>query len=286
MANQFEFKLPNGQLVYTGNQEPETMPLSFKEYPETSIRSIDDIAEIVKNDKRATSREKMRNYIRNQGRRSSCNAYMAAWMLCRVIFNQTGIWHDLAPEFLYMLINGGKDNGSMLDDGMVKVTDEGICQRTYIPYEAYQQRTIGMEQWRMATQNAKNYRAYECYQMPTSSMEKCYLAMLSCIAGRGCVGTAVHVGNNYMRSGITAGVDRGVGNHAVPGDDIVLKTPRPKSIEDFDIVSPQSWGKDFADKGFTDLNYRHFQQTYKVHAFYGMRSAVATADQVSETRIR
>ena len=45
---------------------------------------------------------------------------------------------DFGPEFLYALINGGKDRGSMLDDGMVAVTEHGICPRQMIPYEAYQ----------------------------------------------------------------------------------------------------------------------------------------------------
>lgn len=282
---QFEFEIPGtNRKVYTGNIVPETYPVSFKPYPEEQVRSLEEIAEIISNPQRRPSTTRWgQNRLMNQGQRGSCNAYMATGMLARVIWLQTGVWYDLGPEFLYMHINGGRDRGSLLDDGMKRMTDYGICERGLVPYESYRKSEV--PNYQRATENALNYRAMECYQTPTDSIEKSFHALLSGIAGRGIGGVAVHVGNQYMRSGETAGFDRGMGNHAVCVDDIVLKTSKPRSVEDFHLKSPQSWGLDFADRGWTNLTIRHLEQTYKYHGFYMVRSAIATADDMSTTKL-
>lgn len=289
--NEFEFEL-NGDKVYTGCQVPETMPLSFQPYPETMLRPLGEIAEIIKNPERKTSRERWgQEKLINQGRRSSCNAFAAAALWMRIAFLATGKWIRVSPEHLYMRINGGRDAGSMLDDGMVEGTDNGFCKyeidgEKLIPDGAYRTRDIPMEQMRVANEDAKEQRFGECYQFPKDSVEKCFHALLSCIAGRGGSVVAVHVGRNYMRSGVVAGFDSGSGNHAVAVDDIVCLNDNPKSIEDFRVVSPQSWGLNFADKGWTQLTYKHISQTMRYHGLYGVRTVAMSEETFSNTRIR
>ena len=289
--NEFEFK--NGSdTVYTGMQIPDTLSLSFTPYPETHTRSLDSILEILDDPKRRTSRERWGpDKLINQGKRSSCNAYMAAAMWMRQRYLETGEWVRVSPEFLYMHINGGRDQGSMLDDGMVFMTDTGLCLRDkdgerLVPDGAYQKNSLSMEQMRFATQDAGNQRAGECYRMPNASAEQCWQALLSCLAGRGQVGLAVHVGNNYMRSGKVAGYDRGPGNHAIAGDDIVKLTNNVRGFEDLAIDSPQSWGTNFADGGKTLITMQHIASTCKVHTLYGLRSTLNNPNDVSETRIK
>jgi len=289
--NQFEFEL-DGDVVYTGNMLPETLPLSFQEFPDTLIRPIDDIAEIIKNANRPKSRDRWgEDKLINQGKRSSCNAYMAAAMWMRANWLSTGKWVPISPEFVYMHINNGRDAGSHLDKGMVFCTDVGSCKleidgEKLIPYQSFNKNQIGMEAMRFATQDAVNQRFGECYQFPNNSVEKCWHAILSCIAGRGVVGLAVHVGSRYMKSGVVCGFDNGPGNHAVCADDIIMLTDRPKSVEDFRINSPQSWGTKFADKGFTQLTYQHIAEPMKYHGLYGVRSVPMSTDDLSTTRIK
>lgn len=289
--NQFEFEL-NGEKVYTGNILPETYPVAFTPFPDTLLRPLDEIAELIKNPERKAARERWgTDKLINQGRRSSCNAYMIAAMMMRAIWYATGKWVELSPEFVYMHINGGRDNGSGLAEGMRFVGDTGICKKIIdgeqlIPYQAFRKSEISMEHLRVATQDAANQRIGEAYQFPNNSVEKCWHAILSCIAGRGVVGLAVHVGNSYMRSGVVAGVDGGPGNHAVAGDDIICLTDKPKSIEDFRVNSPQSWGTKFADNGFTQLTYKHVERTMQHHGLFGIRSVLMSSNEISQTRIK
>jgi|TARA_R110002096_G_scaffold321278_4_gene515386 hypothetical protein len=291
MTSEFEFEF-EGEKVYTGMKMPEEYPVSFKPYPETHVRPLDEILDILDSPDRVPARQRWgQGKLINQGRRSSCNAYMAAAMWMRSNFYATGKWVDVSPEFLYMHINGGQDNGSMLDDGMKFMTDVGICRRKVdgeqlIPYQSYRKNKINMETLRFATQDAANQKAGECYQMPKDSPESCWHALLSCLAGRGTVGLAVHVGRNYMRSGKIAGYDRGHGNHAVAGDDIVKLTESPNGVEDLGIVSPQSWGPNFADGGFTIITIKHISGTMKYHGLYGLRSVLTNPSDVSLTRIK
>jgi len=271
MLNEFEFEY-QGEKVYTGMKMPDqSFPsLSFQPFPAPKVLSLEEIADRVKNPNLLKVEQEWANEVEwfNQGSKSSCNAYMISWMMAVRKWRQTGLKQRFSPEWLYSKINGGKDQGSMLDDGMVEAADEGFCPFKPEFYEKYSQRQFNMEQKRWAAQNSKDFRFQECYKAPKDSFEKMMLSLYSCLAGGGVIGMAVHVGNQYMRSGKTAGYDRGPGNHAVAGVGLVLKTPNPRSIEDIQIVSPQSWGARFANKGFTNIDAKLLNQPGRYHAMY------------------
>jgi hypothetical protein len=270
--------------VRLGCLVPDVFPLSFQQWPDTALRPLEEIAEIVKDPRRRPARQRW-SQIWNQGRRGSCNAYAAAAALARVCHQQTGKWVELAPEFTYMNINGGQDRGSLLPDGMRSIATLGIPPKGAVPYESYRVRDVDPMAYAKAKEAAQDYRAFEVYQMPTTSLEALYHAVLSCLAGRGAVVVAVHVGTNYMRSKDLAGVDRGVGNHAVAVDDIILRTPQPRAITDFLLNSPQSWGTNFGANGWLSLSAQSLAGTYRTHAIYGIRSATATRADQSATII-
>lgn len=215
----------------------------------------------------------------------NCNAYMVGWMMSTLIYNATGIWKRLSPEWCYMNINGGRDEGSLLDKGMIFATDFGMAAYNPKLYEKFLPSQIDMETTRHAKDSSIEHRFHECYQAPRTNVTHCWHALLSCIAGGGATGLAVHVGDSYMRSKQIAGFDRGPGNHAVAGTELVLLKKQPTSIADIGITSPQSWGSRFADKGFTTLTINHIAEPMKYHGLYCVRSVCMSQDSESNTKL-
>ena len=269
MSNEFKFRLPDGTEVRTGNQVPETLPLSFSEYPDSDLLPLDQIAEIIRDPRRKTARDVFRDdWILNQGRRSSCNPYAVAGALSRIRHRMGMEPVQFGPEFLYALINRGRDQGSLLDEGMVAVTEHGICPREMIPYEAYRQQDVSMEARRVA----KAYRAFECYRLPTSSLKKLWHSMVSAVCRNETIVLAVHVGNRFMATKEVAGVDRGPGNHAVGADDAIIQG-NPTDVMSIQLDMFNSWGMSFGDRGRCLLTPRHVEEPMKYHAIYAVRSA-------------
>lgn len=292
MSDQFTFEV-NGKTLKTGNKLPDTMPLSFNGLPKTRKHTLEYIAERAKNPNLVPVNDPTHGFGKivewfNQGGLSSCNAYMIAWIICVLIWRQTAKKVRLSPEWVYMLINGGRDQGSMLDDGMVAMFEPDQDGNVGMPkfdqrfYEKHRMDQVSMEDKRRAKQSAKDHCFQECYQADASTFENMIMDMLSTLADGGCCGTAVHVKKKYFDN---CGVDDGPGNHAVAVVSYRLLTPRPKSIEDFEFLSPQTWGEGFAENGFGWLNYRHFYQPGARHAFYCVTAASAIIKVLKECRI-
>lgn len=286
--SEFIFHLADGTEVRTGNIVPETMPLSFEQSPDSHLRSLDEIVDLASNPSRFPARQKFAQYVdqMNQGNASSCNPYMIGWMMSVLKFQFTGTWNRLSPEWTYMNINGGRDQGSLLDKGMVFATDFGMPAYNPKLYEKYNANQLDMETQRFAKDSSVDHRFGECYQAPRQDVTKCWHSLISCVAGGGVVGLAVHVGNRYLnQSGVIAGYDRGPGNHAVAGVELALLKKQPASVADIAIVSPQTWGSRFADRGFTNLTINHIAETMRYHALYCVRTVCATRDEESKTKL-
>ena len=274
---QIKFTLPNGQEVYTGNLVPDVLPVSFKPYPPTKVRPLSEFTEIAKQVKKIrkdiSAEMRAAKWLRSQGRRGSCNCFMVRNMWGVLTYRSFGKWIDISPEHLYCRINGGRDAGSMLDDGMVEMTDNGCVLWDDDWYEQFQANKIPMEMMRHANEQGKQQRFQECYQASRQSVEACWQSLCCCLLDGGAVGVAVHVGNSYLNSGKgIAGFDRGPGNHAIAGSDFELLTDMPRSWADVAIKSPQSWGADFADGNVTTLTIKHIEEPMKYHGLYCARS--------------
>lgn len=274
MANEFEFELANGQKVFTGMKQPETRPLMFAESTAKPF-SIEEATALTLDPRRKSARQRF-NWLLNQGRRSSCNPYAATYALmkAREVSGHNRV--ELAPEYLYALINGGQDQGSLLPDGMRAMCEKGLPPRDMVPYESFRMQDMSIEAQRIAM----NYRGHECHQMPTGSVEAHWAMMVSSVLRNQFLVTAVHVGNAFMRldSRGICGVDRGPGNHAVNVDDVILLTKQPKSWSDFLLDMPNSWGAGFGDKGRGYLSINHSIEPIKWHATYALRSATSDPD--------
>jgi hypothetical protein len=274
-----ELKLPDGSVIRLGNLVPDKMPLSFVEYPAAEMLEFSDVMTILKNPKRKKRRE-LFTWILNQGGRSSCNPYAAtgAFRKRRVLDGRTDI--ELAPEYMYAGINGGNDSGSMLDSGMLWMCEKGIPPRDMVAYEEYKMKNISME----AARKAMEFRAHECYQIQHGDLRKYWQAVCSALARSDMLVFAVHVGNDYMKldGRKCAGVDKGLGNHAVHADDLIWDHG-PKGFEDLFLDQAGSWGKRVHDNGRAGITIKHLEGTYKIHATYAVRSTTADSQSLSPT---
>jgi hypothetical protein len=104
--------------------------------------------------------------VHDQDGIGACNAF-ASITACEAGRAQAGLpYVPLSPGFLYGAINGGSDNGSMLEDGMEWMSTKGTVKVS----------TVGYLDWRTGRRNMNNptylqeaasYRTIEVYECPT-----------------------------------------------------------------------------------------------------------------------
>lgn len=196
----------------------------------------------------------------------NCNGWACARALARARVLAGQEWVPLSGAAVYAQINGGRDQGSMLDDGMRELQTKGTVSETVVPADRIYLNQIPASVWA----EALKYLGFECYQTGSKALLLSGLAL-------GWVGVvAVHVGNNYMRLNAegVAGVDRGPGNHAVCVDDAIIgSSGRPL------IDSPGSWGPEWGDQGRCYFDYdAHLAQTSNYHRFFLVRGATLNPD--------
>lgn len=199
------------------------------------------------------------DYIQDQGQYGSCNGWAGSGVLTRARVRRGLKPVQLSGAYLYSLINGGQDRGSMLDDGMQALTSKGCA--TLGTVKANQIYPSKYDKSK-ANREASRFKAFECYQI--NSQEGLWTALALGFD----VVVAVHAGNSFSqidRNGV-AGVNNGNGNHAVLADGLLYAGG--------EIVADgaNSWGTRWGDKGRMLLRWKHFQQTIGIHRFYAIRS--------------
>lgn len=280
------FKLPDGSEVGTGLLMPtaaqQQLAMAAPVYGENFYLEPKDIEKALKGDVYKTFRRLRSPYVLNQANLGMCNA--AATVNAFHYRRQLdGLKHvPLSPNHLYMRINGGGDNGSMLIDGLKEASVRGICPRQLkvdgksvtFPWNVYNKRQISGQLLREADVAATSFLAYEAYRLPVDSYASFKIAMASALARDHCVVTAWHVSSASMnlRNGyITVGA--GMGNHAtlmhsarwIGGEDLIdcdlANTWGPSKDVLYGPVSNQGWGED----GF---GLMRMQDAYRVHAHH------------------
>ena len=222
---------------------------------------MDEIAKLVNRSERKWGRKRWgRKWMRHQGQVGSCNCYAAILANMRIRDIKGLSFVDLSPEYMYCMINGGRDQGSMLDDGMEWMTENGTCPADMVPHQTWQQRELRPE-----THNeASRFRILEPYRVDSEMELASGLAL-------GFVGViAVHANNQFMQldnDGVVASTD-GPGNHAVGVDDVRIHSGELQ----FDMFN--SWGTNYGQGGRGWVSWRrHLRTTSRYHAFYLIRSA-------------
>ena len=199
------------------------------------------------------------DWISNQASTSACNGHAGANALSKAR-RMRGITDGLrlSGAFLYSLINGGRDQGSMLEDGMKALVEYGCCPESLVPPN----QIFPSQQPRNARKEALKRKGFLCY--PCETQDGFWSALLAGFP----VIVAVHAGRNFQRldsKGI-AGVDNGPGNHAIHSYDVELIG------NDETAVTDNSWGLQYGTQGACNLRWASFEQTFRNHMFYAIAS--------------
>lgn len=259
---------------------PETFPLAIGEpYDLAKLKSI------CANPKRKHGLD-IYTRRKQQGRKSSCCPYAATTgqEAKRAFDHKQDV--EFGPEWLYCMINGGRDAGAMLDDAQVKLKDKGCCLRDSVPYQIHTTSGMSMEQKRFAEQQAKEYRAIDWVRMPRD-LDACWAMTLSRIADRDPVLMAVHCGSGFFSCDAQGNcrVDRGGGNHAVCGVELEgVETAR--SLRDIKIWTVNSHGARYGKNGCYKHTYDHMAQPVRNHQHCACEAMNSANDEEISTLVK
>ncbi len=283
------FKLPNGIEVGTGLlATPPLMKVSFRSYPEIDLLDDAQIKRLLTDrvSRYKFMREVMAKWMINQGSVGKCNASAAVGSMYQARWKQ-GFKHvPLSDNYLYMNINGGKDAGSMLDDGMRFASKKGVAPTTLqsgpdgtnlavIPQEAYNSRRLPQTTLRLANLQASRFITHEPfvvskdYDTFKQTIATALALDLPVVMAWDVTQASMRLRNGYIQSG------KGPGNHAslfqsakwVGGDDIVHPDLRNSwGPTRSHIYGPQdaSWG----DGGFGLMTMEQAFRCRNYHDFY------------------
>jgi hypothetical protein len=264
-----QFQLPDGSLVGTGNLRLPSGPMNvFGDYPESLLLDDTEIKRLLSAKSIKDNRDRHSPYMLNQGQVGSCNAYMAAAMHHQCQLHAGRDVQLLQPEHLYMNINGGRDNGSMLDRGMQWMVNNGCAPKGSVPYQSYQRSRISnIEE---VDREGRRFRIHEPYVAPTD-YDKYVRAVASALARGYPVGIAWHVssGSMRLRNGFCI-VGSGPGNHAS-----LLHSAEWVGGRDLIVADLQnSWGTRWGEAGFGKITMQDLFRTRRYHQHYVMTSLV------------
>lgn len=183
--------------------------------------------------------------IFDQNGHGSCvgNGWAGALMRVRALSGAKPV--VLSPGFYYSLINGNRDNGANISDGIEAGQGRGTCLFSTVGQDPIYQSRISAA----AKAEALNFRlgaAYHC----TS-----FAQVLSAImTGRFLPVYGYQVGRNFMRADSygVAGHDRGQGNHCNHADGVKLLSDGRWVLDDVN-----SWNRSFMDNGRCYIDEQH-----------------------------
>ena len=233
-----------------------SFPVFEDAVPQLSDLEVEDIAKsgVMDGRKKFDS-----TWIADQKSHGSCNGWAGAMALSRARVRRGLERVMLSGSYLYSLINGGSDNGSMLEDGMKTMQSRGIATAATVGWDQ-----IYPSQYDRAKADAEaaRFKGFECYAVKTKQ------GLFSAAALGFDVVVAVHVGNRFMNvdaNGV-AGADSGPGNHAVGADGIIWIGGRPY------LTGFNSWNLSYGAQGRMNMGWEHFEQPFGYHVFYAIRS--------------
>lgn len=248
---------------YTGLLIPEVRESGLPLY-RTSQRILtkEEIGAIVSDPKRVAARQRFPSsgWIKNQGSRGSCNGYSCAKALERSRVLQ-GMPHiPLSGEGAYAQMNGGRDSGSTLANGMKVLLGSGVPPESMVPHQEYLWSRISQE----ARTAMARFKAAECYAVDDE------LELASALA-LGFIGViAVHATSAYGRldaNGVSA-TSHGPGNHSVGAQDVRILGG------EFQFDSFNSWGTRWGSQGCNWVTWgRQLSSTIRNHQFFVIRAA-------------
>lgn len=205
------------------------------------------------------------SYILDQKSHGSCCGFGCAGALSKARVRRNMMKVILSGAFIYSRINGGSDNGGLLEDGRKELMEVGTCPQAICNWDAIYPNRQSSE----CKVEAAKYKGFECYKAGTIQ------GFWTGIALQFDAVVAVHVSSRFTKldgEGI-AGADSGPGNHCVHVDG--------GRMEGSDRVGNgvNSWNITYGDNGRMGLTDNHFKQTFPNHVFFLIRCAEANPDE-------
>lgn len=206
------------------------------------------------------------SWITYQNGYGSCAAHGATTPLSKVRHMSGQKRIELSPEYLYGLVNDGRDQGAMLDDVMHAIMNNGVCLRETVPMDQIfrkQQNTT------KADKEALRFRGHECYATPEEQSLATALAVLKVP-----VVIAIHVTNDWRKfdaDDVLSSRNDGPGNHCEHVDDIKYDNKRGCFL----YRKATSHGKNYSDDGYCWITWEdHLKTPSRYHQFYTVPSAI------------
>lgn len=239
--------------------------------PERPLWTDQQIKEVTTDTSRRDMREMFpfEKYGTDQHSTSACNGFAAAGAVTRVrkLRGVDDGWVG-SGSFVYSFINGGRDQGSVIEDGMKVIEKHGVCSVTLQSYDKIFQRSPE------AVRDALKHRGLSAYLAKTQQGWNTGLA-----TGLYVGVAAVNCGPVWDRTTKPAGgpwddvpmpgVQNGGGNHAVLIEDISWN-PVAKCYE---YMLCNSWGIRYGAEGRVRVRWAHFAQCFPNHTFYLLPSS-------------
>lgn len=156
---------------------------------------------------------------------------------------------EFHPFFVYGLINGGRDAGAMISDGLMALKNYGICQKDEMPPNVMFQQQFPKQ----AFENAKRFRLGQAYQCPT------FESICSAISLGFMCPLGIFVGNNFSQVDAQGVAPLPAGNGG--GGHCILGMGLKKSTRfGWLIKIKNSWGSKYGINGYAYIHKGHFQR--------------------------
>lgn len=198
-------------------------------------------------------------WVKDQDGVGACAGYAAASALERSRARRGLVYVELSGDAIYAAVNGGRDQGSGLENNMVWLRDNGIPPAELVPRHEYRKNRIPAK----AYTEGKRFKGFECYALRSE------LELASAIVGGFSVVIACHAGNGGRSPDGLIDWSNGVGNHSVVCDDVRLRN----GVFEFQIAN--SWGLRWGERGRGWLRWaNHLSNPVKHHMFYSVRSTI------------
>jgi len=160
-----------------------------------------------------------------------------------------------SQSYPYSLMNGGRDQGSMLYDAFQVGQQYGLPSATSCP-------------WNLIYRNDTRRFDTEAAQFKVDAplLIHSWDELITAWAGPFFTVIAVQVGRNFERlNGDVLGIDQGGGNHAVAQSD-----SRVNDSGDIQGKVIINWGLQHGVRGCGWIGYEHVRETMKYHQFYAI----------------
>lgn len=204
------------------------------------------------------------SWTKNQNGWGKCASSAATYAVEKARYRGHQKRIELSDDYLYSLVNGGRDQGSTLGENLRAITSKGIATRKSVKEgQIYRSKYNNAS----ADKEALRFRAHEGYATP--SEQEVVTALLS---GKPVV-IAIHVGrnwHNFDRNGVLIG-DRGPGNHSEHLDHVRYNREKGR----FEFREHSSHGTSQGDGGFFWVTWeQHLSTVHSSHTFYAVPNAI------------